>query len=53
MITIFGVTLLVFTAARLSGDVVYTLVDASAGQEEIDKMRRQLDLDIHPVEQRT
>ncbi len=45
LITIFGVTLLVFIAARLSGDVVYTLVDASAGQEEIDKMRRQLDLD--------
>ncbi len=45
LITVFGVTLLVFIAARLSGDVVYTLVDASAGQEEIDKMRRQLDLD--------
>jgi len=45
LITIFGVTLLVFIAARLSGDVVYTLVDASAGQGEIDKMRRQLDLD--------
>ena len=45
LITIFGVTLLVFIAARVSGDVVYTLVDASAGQEEIDKMRRQLDLD--------
>jgi peptide/nickel transport system permease protein len=45
LITIFGVTLLVFIAARLSGDVVYTLVDASASQEEIDKMRKQLDLD--------
>lgn len=45
LITLFGVTLLVFIAARLSGDVVYTLVDASAGQEEIDKMRKELDLD--------
>lgn len=45
LITVFGVTLLVFIAARLSGDVVYTLVDASASREEIDKMRRQLDLD--------
>ena len=45
LITILGVTLIVFIAARLSGDVVYSLVADGANQEEIDAMRKQLDLD--------
>ena len=45
LITVIGLTLLVFIAARLSGDVVYSLVGDAANQEEIDKMRKQLDLD--------
>ncbi len=44
-VTVFGVTLLVFVAARLSGDVVYSLVGDAANTEEIDTMRRQLGLD--------
>lgn len=45
LITVFGVTLIVFIAARLSGDVVYTLVSDAADQEEIEKVRKELDLD--------
>ncbi|MCD6074700.1 MAG: Peptide transporter, permease protein [Rhodospirillales bacterium] len=45
LITIFGVTLLVFGAARLSGDVVYQIVGDAANQEEIENMRRELGLD--------
>lgn len=45
LITVFGVTLIVFVAARLSGDVVYTLVSDAADQEEIEKVRKELDLD--------
>ena len=45
LITILGVTLIVFVAARLSGDVVYSLVGDAANTEEIETMRRQLGLD--------
>lgn len=45
LITVFGVTLLVFIAARLSGDVVYQIVGDAANKEEIENMRRELGLD--------
>ena len=45
LITLFGVTLLVFIAARLSGDVVYQIVGDAANKEEIENMRRELGLD--------
>ena len=45
IVTVFLVSLIVFVASRLSGDVVYLLLPQDATQEEVDSLRSKLGLD--------